>query len=245
MSNEELVRRAKAGDQDALALLWEQNQGLLHTLFHNLVIKTRDRMTSAGVTWEDVEQCFFLAIAFAVEHYDPERGILFASFLKYSVKTVYFDLIGFRSKRALNEPLTQSSSLDEVMPDGESTRGDLIPAPPDEDIDEAIYTEQLRNELERCLSTLEPQQANAIRCRYFKQLTLAETGKKLGCNAEYVRALENKGMRKLRAPQNIRKLRPYHVLTESAYHGTGLTAWKYAGSVQERTVMMLERKGML
>ena len=82
MTNEDLVTKAKAGDRNALAQLWEQNRGLLATLFGELARKAGARMTATGVTWEDVEQSFFLAVALAVRLYEPERGVLFTSFLR-------------------------------------------------------------------------------------------------------------------------------------------------------------------
>lgn len=56
MTNEELAIQAKTGDRDALARLWEQNRGLLATMFRELAGKAGARMSAIGVTWEDVEQ---------------------------------------------------------------------------------------------------------------------------------------------------------------------------------------------
>lgn len=50
MTNEDLVTKAKAGDRNALAQLWEQNRGLLATLFGELARKAGARMTATGVT---------------------------------------------------------------------------------------------------------------------------------------------------------------------------------------------------
>lgn len=90
MTNEELAALAKAGDRQAMAQLWEQNKGLLFTLFRKLTSRAGSRMASAGVTWDDVEQCFYLAIVDAVALYEPGRGMSFASFLSYPVKSQFF-----------------------------------------------------------------------------------------------------------------------------------------------------------
>ena len=105
MTNEELAAQAKAGDKDALAQLWEQNRGLLAKLFGELAGKAGARMAAMGVTAEDIEQSFFLAVELAVRLYEPERGVLFASFLKYPVKTVFFDLVGWRTASQKCDPL--------------------------------------------------------------------------------------------------------------------------------------------
>lgn len=252
MTNEELATLAKAGDRQAMAQLWEQNKGLLFTLFRKLAGRAGARMASMGVTWEDVEQCFYLAVVDAVALYEPERGMSFASFLAYPVKSQFFELVGWRTERQKHDPLGQCSSLDEPIDaeDGKQTRGDFVPDPeaaqPFEDAEKQLFTEQLHAALEECLGTLDARQAEAVRCRYFSGLTLAETGTRLGCNAERVRQLENKGLRKLRYPQNTRRLKQFRdeIISTQAYHGTSLGAWKYGGSVEERTVIYLENSGL-
>ena len=175
MTNEELAAQAKAGDKDALAQLWEQNRGLLSNLFRGLANKAGDRMAAMGVTAEDIEQSFFLAVALAVRLYEPERGVLFASFLSYPVKQVFFELVGWRTEQQRRDPLGQSISLDEPIShdDGsETTRSELVPDPAAErqfeDIEEHMYTEQLHIALEDCISTLDERQAAVIRARYFE-----------------------------------------------------------------------------
>ena len=252
MTNEELAARAKTGDRDALAQLWEQNRGVLASIFRELARKAGARMAAMGVTWEDVEQSFFLAVALAVRLYEPERGVLFASFLKYPVRQVFFDMVGWRTERQKHDPLGKSGSLDEPVrgEDGsETARGELVPDPTDayEDAEEQFYIEQLHAALDKCLDALEQEQAAAIRYRYYDGLTLAEAGDRLGCNAEYARKLEYKGLRRLRSPQNIRRLEQYReqIVSEGAYHGTGWAAWNSGGSVEERTIIRLEGKGLL
>ena len=147
--------------------------------------------------------------------------------------------------------LGQCLSLDEPISeaDGTGLRGDFIPDTNDayEDAEDQLYTEQLHDALDECLATLEPEQAEAVRCRYYCGLNLKDTGARMGITPEQARSLENKGLRKLRNPQNVRRLEQYRqqIISEGAYHGTGWAAWNSGGSVEERTVLRLERKGML
>ena len=254
MTNEDLVTKAKAGDRDALAQLWEQNRGLLATLFSELARKAGARMAAMGVTWEDVEQSFFLAVALAVRLYEPERGVLFSSFLRYPVKAVFFDLVGWRTEHQKRDPLGQCASLDEPVSgeDGSQTpRGELVPDPAAgrqfQDAEERLYTEQLHADLDECLSSLEPDQATTVRYRYYENMSLQDIGARMGCDSEAARRLESKAMRKLRSPQNVRRLQQYRqqIITEAAYHGTGWAAWNSGGSVEERTLVYLEGKGIL
>lgn len=251
MTNEELAAQAKAGDKDALAKLWEQNRGLLSKLFRELANKAGARMAAMGITWEDVEQSFFLAVALAVRLYEPERGVLFASFLSYSVKQVFFELVGWRTEQQRRDPLGQCLSLDEPISeaDGTGLRGDFIPDTNDayEDAEDQLYTEQLRAALDECLATLDPEQAEAVRCRYYCGLNLKDTGTRMGITPEQARGLKNRGLRKLRNPQNVRRLEQYRqqIISEGAYHGTGWAAWNSGGSVEERVIVHLEDKGLL
>ena len=251
MTNEELAAQAKAGDKDALAQLWEQNRGLLSKLFRELANKAGARMAAMGITWEDVEQSFFLAVALAVRLYEPERGVLFASFLSYPVKQVFFELVGWRTEQQRRDPLGQCLSLDEPISeaDGTGLRGDFIPDTNDayEDLYVYLFTEQLRAALDECLATLDPEQAEAVRCRYYCGLNLKDTGTRMGITPEQARGLENRGLRKLRNPQNVRRLEQYRqqIISEGAYHGTGWAAWNSGGSVEERVIVHLEDKGLL
>lgn len=253
MTNEELAVMAKAGDRSALAALWEQNTGLLATLFRRLYIRAGARVAQAGVTWEDVEQCFFLAVVNAVRTYEPERGMLFSTFLVYAVKTVFFELIGYRTERARRDPLARSCSLDDPITgeDGSATpRGELTPdhaaEQAFEDAERRVCNEQLHNTLEQCLDTLNERAAAVIRARYYDGQTSAQAGERLGLSAQQVRALEQTGMHKLRTGMNRSRLERFRdeLIETRAYHGTGFSAWKHGGSVQERTAIYLEDKGL-
>ena len=198
-----------------------------------------------------MRKTFFLAISLAVRLYRPERDTLFASFLSYPVKQVFYNLIGWRTERQKRDPLGQCLSLDEPISevDGTGLRGDFIPDTNDayKDAEDWLYTEQLHAALDECLATLEPEQAEAVRCRYYCGLNLKDTGARMGITPEHARNLESKGLRKLRNPQNVRRLEQYRqqIISEGAYRGTGWAAWNNSGSVEERTVAYLEDKGLL
>ncbi len=144
MTNEQLAAQAKTDDRTTLAALWEQSQGLLAMLFRQLYIRAGARTAQAGVTWEDVEQCFFLAIAQAVQVYEPKRGTLFASVLGYAVKRVFFELIGYRMEREKREPLNCACSLDEPVTG--------------EDGSEIPRAEHARRQVERALFLLQQEE---------------------------------------------------------------------------------------
>lgn len=87
-----------------------------------------------------------------------------------------------------------------------------------------------------------------IRARYFENKTLSEIGERLGVNTSRAGQLERDAMRKMRSGRNIQRLRQYRemIISKHAYHGTGLSAWKYGGgNVEEQTLVYLEGKGLL
>lgn len=253
MSNEALAALARDGNADALCQLYEQNRGLLAIMFRRLAVRWATRMQAQGVAWEDVEQCFFLAIADAVQIYDPSRG-KFSSLLEYPVKKVFFELVGFRTERQRRDPLGLCASLDEPVTQedgGQISRLNLIPDPHAgqafTSAEERIYIEQLHDALEAGLNTLPPKQAQTIRLHYWEGLTLAQIGERLGCVGSYAQQLERAGLRTLgtgKASYKLAGFRHDRIRDAKAYHGTGYNAWKSGGSVQERTLVYLEEKGL-
>lgn len=246
MTNEQLAAQAKTDDRTALAALWEQNQGLLAMLFRQLYVRAGARTAQAGVTWEDVEQCFFLAIVQAVQMYEPERGTLFTSVLGYAVKTVFFELIGYRTEREKREPLNCACSLDEPVTgeDGSETpRGGLTPDSAAEqafeNTERRVYCEQLRRALDTEIAKLSPIQQAAVRARFYENLTLAQTGEQLHSSAEYARRQVDRALFLLKRSARLARFRE-RIIREDAYHGTGWQAWKYGGSVEERILLKLE-----
>lgn len=249
-TNEELAAQAKTGDRTALAALWEQNTGLLAMLFRRLYVRAGVRTAQAGVAWEDVEQCFFLAIVQAVEVYEPERGTLFTSVLGFAVKCVFFELIGYRTERTKREPLNCACSLDEPVTgeDGSETpRGELTPDSTAEQAFEGaerrVYCEQLRRALDTEIARLSPIQQAAVRARFYENLTLSQTGERLHSSAEYARRQVDRALFLLRRSARLARFRE-RMICEGAYHGTGWQAWKYGGSVEERILLKLEERGL-
>ena len=179
--------------------------------------------------------------------------MLFSTFLGYAVKTVFFELIGYRTERARRDPLARSCSLDDPITgeDGSATpRGELTPdhaaEQAFEDAERRVCNEQLHNALEQCLDTLNERAAAVIRARYYDGQTSAQASERLGLTPNQARSLEQTGMHKLRTGMNRSRLEQFRneLIETRAYHGTGFGAWKHGGSVQERTAIYLEDKGL-
>ena len=248
-TNEALAAQAKAGDREALAVLWEQNRGLLALMFRRLAAAYRERMDAAGVTLEDLEQEGYFAVATAAKLYDSGVGAKFTTFLYYPVRKVFASAVGLHSERQRREPLCRSESLDaplDVSDDGGTTRGDTVPDTAAEqafkDADECLYTTQLHSALDDAMALLDERQAVVLRGRFYERRTLASLADQLGVSVERIRQMQDKGILMLRRPQPQSKLTAYHdeIIMNHSYRGTGWSAWKENGSVEERIVEKID-----
>ena len=70
-TNEALALRAKAGDREALAALWEQNKGALSLMVKRQYMGHRRRAEALGVEMEDAQQTGFFAVRHAVQTFGP------------------------------------------------------------------------------------------------------------------------------------------------------------------------------
>ncbi len=121
-------------------------------------------------------------------------------------------------------------SLDAVAgEDGEDTIGSLISS--GEDITERIIDEeqnrQLKNILWPMVDALEEKQAQIIRIRYQNNLTAPQVAEVLGLTKEEVICTEKKGMRILRRPKSMARLRPFLPEYEEAmaYQSCGISSF--------------------
>lgn len=250
MSNEELAILAKAGDQQATAQLWKQNQGVLSMMEWRLFSSYRGRADAAGVTWDDVQQIGYIAILSAAKGFDPDAGMKFTSYLTYHVRREFYQLVGLCTERSRKEPLCRASSLDEPLDkedaDG-STRAETVPdqtaAVQFENAEERIYINQLHEALEGCMSAIDDDKAETIRKHFFDGMTLQAIAAEMTVSAERVRQLEEKGLRQLRHPSILRRLQQYHgEIVTRAYCFTSFGAWKNGGSSPERWAEWIEEK---
>ena len=251
-TNEELAMLVKSGDNEAAAQLWEQTRRLLYGLFYKRYNEHRERTAAAGITQEDLQQEAYFALLEAVQAFSPEKGYRLTTYFGFLVMTRFASLVGLRTPAQRKRPLDNAESMDEALPGAEDiTRGEVIPDPSAlqmlRGVEDDLYTAQLHSALEVCLASMEAGHAAMLRARYYKQLTAVQIAAATGYELATVRQLEQRAMRAARHPQNMRRLRQYReeIMTVHAYHGTGFNAWKNGGSVEERAIEHLERKGIL
>lgn len=146
-------------------------------------------------------------------------------------------------------PLNECSSLDvrlDESDEGSSTKGETIEDPAAaqafQQAEDDIYTEELHTALETAMEQhLTEREATVLRSRYYDEKSLRAVGTELGVQAERVRQIEVKAIRKM---EGLSSLQRWHddVISTRAWCGTGFSAWKGCGSVQERSVEYWERQ---
>lgn len=248
-TNEALAARAKAGDKEAAAQLWQQNRGLLGTWGRRLYAAYRERATASGVTLEDVDQIGFPAVAAAACGYDTAQGTQFTTYLAYHFRREFFALVGLRTERQQQEPLCRACSLDAPIDaeDAEgATRAELVPdagaAAQMENAEEKIWTEQLHAALEDSLQAIDPRLASVLRQRYFSGMTHTQLAAVMGVSKQRVQSQEQAGLRAMRRRNSCRLAQFRAEIVSRAYRHTGFSAWKTGGSVPERWAEWAEGK---
>lgn len=243
MTNEELALRAQAGDLDARNQLWEAVRRLCYKLAHRFFPLCQ----RAGIERADLKQELFFGFLAALDAFDPDKGYLFNSYLEYTVRKACANALGIRNGKRLDPPASLQTPVGEDCDELQDLIPDTTSGQPFEDAENRVFNEQLHAALDTCLDALDDRRRETICARFYDGLTLAEVSKQLGCSPQRVRQLEKDGLRELRKPQYTRRLAPFReqIISTRSYHGTGYQAWKRCGSVQERTLVYLENKGLL
>lgn len=208
MTNEELAVLIQAGERDKLVELWSQVQRFVHDRAYKWAVAVG---TAGGVTVEDLTQAGYLALVDAVERFDSAAGGTFLTIMGYSLKTAFTQAAGMRTKREREDPLRAAVSIDVPVSEEEDgdTLGDFIEDPQATQDFESIEAWALHEALEKALQRLAEDQRSVIRCRYYRGLTLEQTGRALGMTKSTAQRTEQKALRVLRHPVNSRALKQY------------------------------------
>ncbi len=199
MSNEELAVLIQDGDNARILELWQQCNAFVWKQARREMFRLDGRR---GVDVNDLVQSGFLAMLDAAKSFDANAGFAFMTWLGFKIKTAFQEATGCRTKRQMMEPIDNAISLETPLTDEENgdVLGDLIIDTAAElAFDEIAENDRLRrlhDALEEALSTVPPEQADALRMKYFA-----------GCSAD-ARACQ-KGLRALRHPNISKELRGF------------------------------------
>lgn len=222
MTNEEILEH---GGADLLAKLWENNRGFIARMAARW-----PRMD--GVEFDDLFQSGFLAVAEAVERFDPTKG-KFTTCLEFCLKK-YFSLCNSTAsgwtRGQYQGGTAPTRSLNEVIYSGDGDEIELmdtIASPRDlyAEADERIYRTELHGALDEVLDTLPPKHAEAVRLHFFHGCTYEMAGVRMGSSGQGVRWNVASAMRELRHPRNRERLRQFFDGETNFYRHSGVSAF--------------------
>ena len=251
MSNEELVASIQAGKVELMEELWVQVEkyvmskaSKLDFMLAKMQNRSYNSKTATGILEQgDFCNTGYLALVKAVETYNPQTEVPFLAWFIFYLKTAFAEATGYRTVKGRMEPIRHALSLDAPLgddPDGDTLASIVADQRASLDnIEEAIWREQLRKVMEDVLSELPQEQQTALRHRYYGCRTYEGAAQQMGTTWEEVRKLEQGGIRSLRQSTRTKKLRPFYEV--DCYSGTGLQAFRSSGmSVQERYLIKQE-----
>ena len=175
LSDEDLMAHLQAGNQDALAVLFDR--------YHRLVLSTALRIVREPGEAEDVMQSVFLEIFRSAAQFDPAKGSTKVWILQYAYhrsinRRHYLNLRGFY------EHTEDSDSLQRTLraPSGESLG--------------MLESARLVQEALGCLNKM---QKRTLELAFFEGLTMHEIAEKTGESFANVRHHYYRGLEKLRS----------------------------------------------
>ena len=243
MSNEELALKIQAGETELTSSLWDNVVALVRSFAHRFYTHSEGR---GGVEVDDLIQIGYFAMLHAVRRYDPAQSA-FSTFLTLYLRNYFQAATGRRytTKNGRVKPkdaLNASSSLNITVDDDEETELIELISDPSiswDGVDDRICNEQLREALETELDLIPPQYSEVIRKRFFDCKNLEEIAKENGVTGSRIGMIVNKGIRLLRKPEHLDKLKGFY--DYDFYRGTGLQSFKSRGmSAQEWYVIRKE-----
>lgn len=235
MTNEELALAIQKG-APKMAELWERTEKLIVKAARRYYGEHKGFCQAVSLEAEDLVQEGYLALADAVDAYDPKKGYVFFAYLKYPLKKRFSRAAGFSkgnaklfiNRRSLDQPLAGGAVFGELIEDKAAEQTLL-------DVEEKIYLEQLRQALEQRIGALPTSQAAALRARYW------------GDGGEAESRHWQAGLRNLRKRQNAQYLEEYRefIIEHHGYGGTLELFRNTWTSSTERAVLELDKRGLL
>ena len=255
ISNEEIISQ---GGDDMLERLWLNNKGIIH--------KTAWSWSQTGpaadlpideqkTLYEDLLQCGYLAIVDAYEHHDPEKGA-FTTILGFYLKKHFHNWCASLSgwtRRQYDDAAKNGirvESLNRIVysddPDEGTELGNLIPDPDDHfaELVDRLYLEGLHGKLDKLLNRLKPNEAQAIRLRYYKEKTVEQIAEIMGLTVSRIGQILANGLRSLRQEAIKSDLAEYVDRNTDYYTRVSVDAFQNTGTSAVELIVM-RRENML
>jgi RNA polymerase sigma factor (sigma-70 family) len=202
MTNEELVVLYQEGDKQALESLIQKNEGIVRKLANKY------NGLNKLIEFDDLVQSGTIGLIAAANRYDMTKENK-ANFITYAFQWIereIYNCANGRSSRNINNNKFYKTfkSLNELVGDDEETELlELVNSHYKgiENVDEQIYLEELRKELEEAMMEYNSlREREVLKLRYgwnIKPIVLSEIGELLQISTERVRQIEYNALRKL------------------------------------------------
>lgn len=181
--------RARAGDPSARARLIERYAGFARAAARRVGLATTvaDR--------EDMEAIGLLGLVEAVDRFDPDRGVPFEAFALRRIRGAVIDQMRHLrpARRTDPESAPRLLSLDRLVEEHAAT----LPSAGD-GLDERFEAEDLRERVYWALGSIRRRDREVLARYYGQNLTLRETGARMGITEARVSQLHERAVRELR-----------------------------------------------
>lgn len=200
LSNEELVELYKVGFKGALDTLVENNQGIIYKLANSFQVSQ-----NKSIDIEDLIQEGNIGLIDAAERYDPNHENK-AKFITYAVHWINMRLHSYFNNNHISPEV--ETSLNKPVRNSEGDEKELVDYIEGvdysfENVEEKLFREQLRRELEQVMqenNTLQEREVLGLHYGWYSDriLSLKEVGDILGSTESKAKSIEARALRKIR-----------------------------------------------
>lgn len=243
-TNEELVRRIQAGENELTLELWEQVRRFIAKKAYAFV---ENHANTGRVEPEDLIQSGYLALADAVKTYNGNAGKSFIGYLTFYLMRYFRKEAGILTSR--RDAIMTAISLDAPLA-GENGNvaaiGDMIPSTETdfESIIDELDNRNLINVVFGCMGSLEPVQREIITQVYLQRLSYKDIAAMHGITQQEANHIREKALDALKRKPAIKRLTREIYLDERTpfYRRKGYKAFATSfSSVVEDAVIKLEQ----
>ena len=214
----EIILEIKNGRADLMEQLWLQLEKLIFWYAKKYYTGlSAYGSVPGGVEIKDLVQCGYFGLLEAVEHYQPEQGASFTTFLLWYLRKAFQDCIG-RTERRWNDPLNNYKSLYDPLYDDDGTilldtvsDGKSYSLP----VEARIFKEQLHKALDDALCLLPEKESSVLRAVFYEGKSQKEIAAEVGCKNIY--AIKREALNHIRNSSSKRKLEAFIDLRTDFY----------------------------
>ncbi|MBK6939876.1 MAG: sigma-70 family RNA polymerase sigma factor [Planctomycetes bacterium] len=189
---EQIIERARAGDESAVRAIVEHLQVPMYQTVHRLI---GGRLANDV---EDVTQEIFLKVFRTLDRFDPRRGVRFTTWVYAYVKNHCFDLLKKRRLNAISLDAEASSTGDDMQPRFEPEGATLQPS-------DQMSAAEIDRLVRAAVDELPEDQRVAFVLREYQDLDYREIAQVMECSEGTVKSRLHRAREALR--QRLRRLK--------------------------------------